>query len=47
VWNAGRWDYWDRAIAFEIDASDRFRTGTAFPACTTAIVIQQEWLAGE
>ncbi len=48
VWNAGRWDYWDRAIGFEIARCDLFKTGHGISNVHDGdFVIQQEWLAGD
>src|SRR5580765_8035834 len=48
VWNAGRWDYWDRAIGFEIARCDLFKTGHGISNVHDGdFVIPQEWLAGD
>ena len=48
VWNPGRWDYWDRAIGFEIARCDLFKTGHGISNVHDGdFVIPQEWLAGD
>jgi lipopolysaccharide transport system ATP-binding protein len=48
VWNAGRWDYWDRAIGFDIARCDLFKTGHGISNVHDGdFVMQQEWLAGD
>jgi hypothetical protein len=47
VWNADRWDYWERAVAFEIVRCDLFRTGHAVSNEHDGdFVIPQEWSVG-
>lgn len=48
VWNSQRWDYWDRAIGFEIARCDLFRTGHGISNVHDGdFVIHQEWTVGE
>jgi len=48
VWNTVRWDYWDRAIGFDIVRCDLFKTGHGVSNVHDGdFVIQQEWIAGE
>jgi lipopolysaccharide transport system ATP-binding protein len=48
VWNTVRWDYWDRAIGFDIVRCDLFRTGHGISnAHDGDFVIQQEWTVGD
>jgi lipopolysaccharide transport system ATP-binding protein len=44
VWNQLRWDFWDRAIGFDIHRCDLFRTGHGVSNVHDGdFVIQQEW----
>jgi Wzt C-terminal domain len=48
VWNTVRWDYWDRAIGFDIVRCDLFKTGHGISnAHDGDFVIQQEWIVGD
>jgi lipopolysaccharide transport system ATP-binding protein len=48
VWNEERWDFWEKAIAFDIDRCDLFKTGHSVARVHDGtFVIQQEWLAGD
>jgi hypothetical protein len=48
VWNTERWDYWDKAIGFEIGRCDLFGTGHGISNVNDGdFVIGQEWLAGD
>jgi lipopolysaccharide transport system ATP-binding protein len=48
VWNKERWDFWDRAIGFEITSSDLFKTGHSITGDHNGdFVIPQEWLVGD
>jgi lipopolysaccharide transport system ATP-binding protein len=48
VWNQDRWDFWERAIGFEILRCDLFRTGHSVTADHNgSFVIAQEWLTGD
>jgi lipopolysaccharide transport system ATP-binding protein len=48
VWNQVRWDFWERAIGFEIQRCDLFNTGHGVSNVHDGdFVIQQEWLAGD
>ncbi|HEY7292942.1 MAG TPA: ABC transporter ATP-binding protein [Vicinamibacterales bacterium] len=48
VWNTFRWDYWDRAIGFDIVRCDLFRTGHGISNVHDGdFVIQQEWTVGD
>jgi lipopolysaccharide transport system ATP-binding protein len=48
VWNQERWDFWERAIGFEIQRCDLFKTGHSVTADHNgSFVIQQEWRAGD
>ena len=48
VWNRSVWDYWDRAIGFEIGRCDVFGTGhTLSNVHDGDFVVNQEWRAGE
>ena len=48
VWNEERWDFWEKAIGFEIQRCDLFRTGHSVTGDHNGpFVIQQEWLTGE
>jgi lipopolysaccharide transport system ATP-binding protein len=48
VWNAVRWDYWDRAIGFDIARCDLFGTGHGVSNVHDGdFVIQQEWVVGD
>jgi lipopolysaccharide transport system ATP-binding protein len=48
VWNRTRWDFWERAIAFEIAQCDLFNTGHSVRNLHDGdFVIAQEWFAGD
>ncbi|HUK37060.1 MAG TPA: polysaccharide ABC transporter ATP-binding protein [Vicinamibacterales bacterium] len=48
VWNEERWDFWERAISFDIERCDLFKTGHSVSSAHDGqFVIPQEWLAGE
>jgi lipopolysaccharide transport system ATP-binding protein len=48
VWNQDRWDFWERAIGFEILRCDLFKTGHSITADHNgSFVIAQEWLTGD
>ena len=48
VWNQTRWDFWERAIGFDIHRCDLFNTGHGVSNVHDGdFVIQQEWLAGD
>ncbi len=48
VWNQVRWDFWEKAIGFDIQRCDLFRTGHGITNLHDGdFVIQQEWLAGD
>jgi ABC-type polysaccharide/polyol phosphate transport system ATPase subunit len=48
VWNQVRWDFWEKAIGFEIQRCDLFKTGHGIDNVHNGdFVIQQEWLAGD
>jgi lipopolysaccharide transport system ATP-binding protein len=48
VWNEERWDFWEKAISFEIERCDVFKTGYSVSNIHDGpFVIPQEWLAGE
>ncbi|MFI5179364.1 MAG: hypothetical protein ACHQO8_12400, partial [Vicinamibacterales bacterium] len=48
VWNTERWDYWDRAIGFEIVRCDLFGTGHGISNIHDGdFVIQQDWFVGD
>jgi lipopolysaccharide transport system ATP-binding protein len=48
VWNQERWDFWEKAIGFDIQRCDLFRTGHGVSNLHDGdFVIQQEWLAGD
>ena len=48
VWNQVRWDFWEKAIGFEIQRCDLFNTGHGIDSVHNGdFVIQQEWLAGD
>ena len=48
VWNQVRWDFWEKAIGFEIQRCDLFNTGHGIDNVHNGdFVIQQEWLAGD
>jgi lipopolysaccharide transport system ATP-binding protein len=45
VWNEERWDFWEKAIGFDIDRCDLFKTGHSVTGDHNGpFVIQQEWL---
>ena len=44
VWNEERWDFWEKAIGFDIDRCDLFKTGHSIANIHDgAFVIAQEW----
>jgi lipopolysaccharide transport system ATP-binding protein len=48
VWNQERWDFWEKAIGFDIHRCDLFNTGHGVDNLHNGVfVIQQEWLAGD
>jgi lipopolysaccharide transport system ATP-binding protein len=48
VWNQLRWDFWERAIGFDIHRCDLFHTGHGVSNVHDGdFVIRQEWLAGD
>jgi lipopolysaccharide transport system ATP-binding protein len=48
VWNRGRWDFWEKAIGFDIQRCDLFKTGHGVSNLHDGdFVINQEWLAGD
>jgi lipopolysaccharide transport system ATP-binding protein len=48
VWNQLRWDFWERAIRFEVVHCDPFQTGHSITGDHNGqFVIPQEWLIGE
>jgi lipopolysaccharide transport system ATP-binding protein len=48
VWNEERWDFWEKAIAFDIDRCDLFKTGHSIASMHDgSFVIPQEWLPGD
>jgi hypothetical protein len=48
VWNQVRWDFWERAIGFEIQRCDLFNTGHGISNVHDGdFVIQQDWLVGD
>ncbi len=48
VWNQERWDFWDKAISFDVERCDLFKTGHSVSNVHDGeFVIQQEWLAGD
>jgi lipopolysaccharide transport system ATP-binding protein len=48
VWNQHRWDFWEKAIGFDIERCDLFKTGHGVSSLHDGdFVIQQEWLAGD
>jgi hypothetical protein len=48
VWNQVRWDFWEKAVGFEIQRCDLFKTGHGISNVHDGdFVIQQEWLAGD
>ena len=48
VWNQDRWDFWERAIGFDILRCDLFKTGHSVTADHNgSFVIAQEWLTGD
>ena len=48
VWNRERWDFWDRAIGFDILRCDLFKTGYSVTGDHNgSFVMPQEWLAGD
>jgi len=48
VWNQTRWDFWERAIGFDIHRCDLFNTGHGVSNVHDGdFVIQQEWSVGD
>ncbi|HKF66136.1 MAG TPA: polysaccharide ABC transporter ATP-binding protein [Vicinamibacterales bacterium] len=48
VWNQPRWDFWEKAIGFDIERCDLFKTGHGVSNLHDGdFVIPQEWLAGD
>jgi lipopolysaccharide transport system ATP-binding protein len=48
VWNTNLWDYWEKAIGFEIARCDFFKTGHSLSNVHDGdFVIAQEWSAGD
>jgi lipopolysaccharide transport system ATP-binding protein len=48
VWNQLRWDFWEKAIGFEIQRCDLFGTGHSITGDHNgSFVIPQEWLPGD
>ena len=48
VWNQSQWDFWEKAIGFDIQRCDLFGTGHGVSNLHDGdFVIQQEWLAGD
>jgi lipopolysaccharide transport system ATP-binding protein len=48
VWNTDRWDFWDKAIGFDLVRCDLFRTGHGISNVHDGdFVIQQDWSVGE
>jgi hypothetical protein len=48
VWNAARWDFWEKAIGFDIARCDPFGTGHGISSVHDGdFVIEQEWFAGD
>jgi homopolymeric O-antigen transport system ATP-binding protein len=48
VWNQERWDFWERAIGFEVERCDLFKTGHSVTGDHNgSFVIPQEWLSGD
>ena len=48
VWHKALWDYWDKAIGFEIARCDPFDTGHSISNDHNGdFVIEQEWTAGD
>ncbi len=44
VWNEERWDFWEKAIGFDIDRCDIFKTGHSVTADHNGpLIIPQEW----
>ena len=44
VWNEDRWDFWEKAIGFDIDRCDLFRTGHSVTSDHNGpFIIPQEW----
>jgi lipopolysaccharide transport system ATP-binding protein len=47
VWNRERWDFWDRAIGFQVTRCDLFATGYSVSGSHDGdFVIPQQWRAG-
>ena len=48
VWNEERWDLWEKAISFDVERCDLFKTGHSVSSNRDGqFVIPQEWLVGE
>ena len=48
VWNRDRWDFWEKAIAFDVARCDLFKTGHSVSNLHDGdFVIPQEWRAGD
>jgi lipopolysaccharide transport system ATP-binding protein len=48
VWNQVRWDFWEKAIGFDIQRCDLFETGHSITGDHNgSFVIPQEWLSGD
>jgi len=48
VWNTVRWDFWEKAIGFDIARCDLFKTGHSITSVHNGdFVITQEWLVGD
>jgi hypothetical protein len=48
VWNQERWDFWDKAITFDMQRCDLFKTGHSVSGARDGqFVMPQEWLAGD
>jgi len=48
VWNEQQWDFWEKAISFDIERCDLFKTGHSVSGHYDGqFVIPQEWLAGK
>jgi lipopolysaccharide transport system ATP-binding protein len=48
VWNQVRWDFWEKALGFDIQRCDLFGTGHGIDNLHNGdFVIRQEWLVGD
>jgi lipopolysaccharide transport system ATP-binding protein len=48
VWNQPRWDFWEKAIGFDVQRCDLFNTGHGVSNLHNGdFVIHQDWLAGD